>query len=126
MTLRHHLGRNASVIALICTLLAGCDGSGISGSGGSNPLLGNWEPVEGSNCPYERLDFSKAVHTSYRAAIGPNPPEKYALAVSYSVEGSDVIVQGKGTGAGAMVFHLTGPDTMQPSANEGCTYRRAH
>lgn len=94
------------------------------GSTADNPLIGDWRLSSGGDCPYERLSFTPSLKTSHRVAIGPNPPEQHTGAVTYTVEGSSVIVHGQGTGAGAMVYTFTSPDTMQPSGSDGCTYSR--
>lgn len=108
-------------LRFLCGLLATLAGCG---SAGDNPLIGEWRLSEGDSCPYERLAFTPGQKTSYRIAIGPNPPERYTAAVSYTVDGSNVIVHGQGTGAGAMTYTLADPNTMRPNDSHGCTYSR--
>lgn len=107
--------------AAACILLvapAGCD------SAGDNPIIGEWRLSNGDNCPYGRLAFTAGQKTTYRIAIGPNPPEKYTAAVSYTVEGSNVVVHGEGTGAGAMTYVFADSNTMRPNDSHACTYSR--
>lgn len=110
--------RPAAVFLSLLIALTGC------GSAGGNPLIGEWQLSEGDSCPYERLVFTPSQKTSHRIAIGPNPPEKYTAAVAYTVEGSNVIVHGQGTGAGAMTYVLSDSNTMRPNDSHGCTYSR--
>ena len=106
---------------LLALSLGGCGRP----TGPEAALFGEWRLAPGADCPIDHLSFTPNSSTAHVIAIGPNAASQTTSATSYRWEDPNkAIVQGEGTGAGAMIYVMADHDHITSGDNQGCTYVR--